>query len=207
MLRTFLPLCVALTASFSGSFALAAVSSYAILPSTFPPFRYTGGDTAWVAIGAQLSGVISISVDDSTRVAAVNLDNVLIHSAYGTVDTGERVLMLPDSWSAAFYEGKTLPELDSFDPSIPGQIISPSEIKFGPTFRAGLTEYVQYLKFTESSGSYRLSGGSFISDDSPNYYIEAQLIPIPEPSTIGCLIVAFPCLGRWRRRTRNSPAN
>jgi hypothetical protein len=187
----------------NGSLVSATVSSYRFVPSAGPSFLFSGGDLLWVNIAAQLSGEVSIDIDENTGTADLRFDDVVIHSAYGSTDTHELTPELPDHWEAEFYEGKLLAELDAFEASIAGQRISTSEIKFGPSVSDGTIRYQQHFSFTVDGDSYRLWGGSFHSDDSPNYYIYGRLVSVPEPSITGISIVAagiLSCHCRVRRR-------
>lgn len=195
MNRPLVLLCTTLTVWFNSSLSLAAVSSYKFKPSAAPSFWYSGGDQFTVNIGAQLSGQISIYTDENTGGANLRFDDTTIHSAFGSIYPSEFTPEpLPDNWYAEFYEGRLITELDAFDSLIPGKIISPAEIKFGPSNSEGPNRYLQHFKFTVGANSYRLSGGSFYGDDCPNYYVEGQLIPVPEPSAVCILFVATVCV-------------
>jgi hypothetical protein len=197
--RRLCTLFTTLVVCFNSSLAGAAVSRYTFKPSVEPSFQYNGGDLIWVNIAAQLSGQVSISTDESTGAADLRFENVVIHSVFSSFETGE-MSELPKEWTTEFYEGKMLTELDAFDFSIPGKRMSPTEIRFGPSLSEGAIRYVQHFRFTFDANSYRLAGGSFYCDDCPNYHINGQLIPIPEPSTFGGLMTALICVAYGRRR-------
>jgi hypothetical protein len=198
MSRPLLILCTILLVCFNSLLASAAVISYSFKPSDEPSFGYSGGDLVWVNVAAQLSGQVSISIDENTGAADLRFENVVIHSVFSTIH--ELNSEPPEQFTAEFYEGKSLTDLDAFDYSIPGQRVSPTEIKFGPTISEGTIRYQQHFRFRFDGNAYRLSGGSFHCDDCPNYHIYGQLIPIPEPSTFGGLIAALACLASWRSR-------
>lgn len=205
MNQRMLMLCVMLMICINSSFALAGVDVYEFNHSDAPSFLYTGGDLLVVNIAARLSGRVSISTDEYTSAAELRFESVIIYSAFSSTQTGEFLFKeLSEYWTAEFYEGTTLTELDAFDFVIPGRRITPAEVKFGPSLSEGTNRYLQHFTFTADANSYRLTGGSFFSDDSPNYYIDGVLIPVPEPSTFGYYMAALACLANLRHHRSES---
>jgi hypothetical protein len=169
--------------------AVAATFSYKFDESAEPAFLYTSGNFP-DSVMARLSGQVSVTIDENTGAADLRFVDVVVHSAHSDG-------FLPEF----FRETSLLSSFGDFATAIPGQRITSTEYKFGPTLTP--RSYMQEFTLTAEQDSYRLIGESlFYGYDGGEHYINALLTPIPEPSAVSMLsiaVVSVSCLRRCRK--------
>jgi hypothetical protein len=170
--------------------ALAATTRYQFQESIEPAFLFVSGDIPG-QVTARLSGQISVTIDDNTGAADLRFVDAMIHPVHS-----EEFLL------EYFEEFPLLSAHGGFHSAIPGQRITSTDFKFGPSLSPGSPKYRQDFTFTAEGDSYRLNGESlFHGDDGGNYFINAVLLPVPEPPALSMLsigVVGVSCLGRYR---------
>lgn len=168
----------------------------------FPSFMYMSGDLP-CDVGAYLRGHVSIFTNYDSQEVFLDLSNLTLHSAQTLVFgipfeypdghyCSEFVQSLEDSTLSSVVPGLNTPSL--------GSHVTTTQFVFGPSLTDDQAFVVQ---FTLDESNLGLIGSvMFNGADGPNYFIDAQLMVVPEPGT--CTLAAMPVVAivafcRFRR--------